>query len=330
MIAAFITLSIASAPSGGPLQSAHGLSQSPHLVSQSLLATCDIRCILSDVDGTLLSSEANKHQLSKRTFTAIAAVIDSGYPFFPCTGRSRQSMAAAAPEIVNLFGGDVEKVPGVYQQGLQVYGPTGLLIHEKFLGFSEINDVERFCDLHGVALIAYADQKIFCKKRCDQTDKIGTYSEPPPDVYSSGLGNLGEIGIKVHKLILLADEADLLRVRPLLSDFMKQSVTLTKAVPGMLEVLPPGSSKGEGVAILLNHVGMLPEHVMAFGDGENDVEMFSLVKFGVAVDNAKDILKKVAQAVTLSNDEDGVAEVLEMFLKNKMGSAPTASAPRTM
>ena len=148
-------------------------------------------------------------------------------------------------------------------------------------------------------------------------------------MYSKGLRNLGEIGIKVHKLILLADEEELLRVRPLLSEFMQQSVTLTKAVPGMLEVLPLGSSKGEGVAILLNHVGMKPENVMAFGDGENDVEMFSLVKFGVAVDNAKDMLKKVAQAVTFSNDEDGVAEVLEMFLKNQMISTRAASMPPT-
>ena len=305
----------AQSQSGIPLVASSSGSLSPQLVSKHLLANHDIKCILSDVDGTLLSSDVNKHQISKRTFTAIAAIIDRGYPFYPCTGRSRHSMALAAPEIVNLFGGDISNVPGVYQQGLQVYGPSGVLIYEKFLGVSEIADVVRFCDQQEVAVIAYAGDRIFCRQRCRQTDKIGEYSEPPPDVYSPGLENLGDIGVKVHKLILLADEAELLKIRPLLSDFMKQSVCLTKAVPGMLEVLPLGSSKGEGVSVLLKHIGILPDNVMAFGDGENDVEMFTLVKLGIAVENAKDILKKVAQAVTLSNDDDGVAEVLEILLK---------------
>lgn len=301
--------------SGVPLVASSSGSLGPQLVSKNFLAKHDIKCILSDVDGTLLSSGINKHQLSKRTFTAIAAVIDSGYPFYPCTGRSRHSMALAAPEIVNLFGGDIRNVPGVYQQGLQVYGPSGVLIYEKFLGADEISEVVKFCDQQKVAVIAYAGERIFCRERCIQTDKIGEYSEPPPDVYPPGLENLGDIGIKVHKLILLADELELLKIRPLLSEFMQQSVCLTKAVPGMLEVLPLGSSKGEGVSVLLKHIGILPDNVMAFGDGENDVEMFSLVKLGIAVENAKEILKKVAQAVTLSNDDDGVAEVLELLLK---------------
>lgn len=287
------------------------------LMTKTLLSNNYISCILSDVDGTLLSSEAYKHQLSKRTFTTIAAIIDSGYLFFPCTGRSRHSMALAAPEILNLFGGDVENVPGVYQQGLMVYGPTGQLIYEKFLEFGRIADVVRFCDLEKVAVIAYAGDRIFCRSRCDQTDKISAYSEPPPDIYSNGLENLGEIGIKVHKLILLAEEIELERVRPLLNEFMGHTVSLTKAVPGMLEVLPLGSSKGEGVSVLLEHIGVLPENVMAFGDGENDVEMFSLVQIGVAVENAKTVLKNVAQALTKSNDDDGVAEVLELLLETQ-------------
>lgn len=309
-----------SSQSGSPPLPSSNAAIAPQLVSRAFLSNYDIKCILSDVDGTLLSSETNKHQISKRTFTAIAAVIDSGYPFYPCTGRSRCSMAAAAPEIANLFGGDIQSIPGVYQQGLQVYGPSGNLIYEKFLGFGEIANVVQFCDLHNVAVIAYAGDRIFCRQRCKQTDKIGQYSEPPPEIYARGLENLGEIGVNVNKLIILDEESELSRIRPLLSASMQQSVSLTKAVAGMLEVLPYGSSKGEGVAVLLKHLGMSPKNVMAFGDGENDVEMFNLVEMGVAVNNAKDILKSAAKAVTSSNDDDGVAEVLELFLKWKTES----------
>jgi hydroxymethylpyrimidine pyrophosphatase-like HAD family hydrolase len=232
--------------------------QVPALVSKSFLVNHHITTILSDVDGTILSSKLDKppQQLSKTTFTAIARAIDNGYNFFPCTGRSRESMALAAPDILNLFGGEIENVPGVYQQGLQVYGPTGILIHEKFLDFGTIAEVVKFCDTHNVAVIAYAGGRIFCRERSFHTDKIAEYNEPLPEEYPHGLEHLGEIGIKVHKLILLDNEDVLEKKRPLLAA-STLNLSLTKAVPGMLEVLPCGSSKGEGVAILLKHIGNL-------------------------------------------------------------------------
>jgi Cof subfamily protein (haloacid dehalogenase superfamily) len=291
----------------------------PALVSKSFLANHYITTILSDVDGTLLSSKLDNppQQLSKTTFTAIARAIDNGYDFFPCTGRSRESMALAAPDILNLFGGEIENVPGVYQQGLQVYGPTGMLIHEKFLDFDTIAEVVKFCDIHNVAVIAYAGGRIFCRERSFHTDKIAEYNEPLPEEYPRGLERLGEIDIKVHKLILLDNEDVLENKRPLLAASTLNSVSLTKAVPGMLEVLPAGSSKGEGVAILLKHIGVLPKNVICFGDGENDIEMFKLVNISVAVENAKDELKNIASVMTSSNDENGVAMVLDMLIETQ-------------
>ena len=82
----------------------------------------------------------------------------------------------------------------------------------------------------------------------------------------------------------------------------------------MLEVLPFGSSKGDGVLKLLEHVGINPEQTCAFGDGENDIEMFQLVKYGIAVENAKVELKAEAKFITDSNANNGVANVLDKIL----------------
>jgi hydroxymethylpyrimidine pyrophosphatase-like HAD family hydrolase len=84
----------------------------------------------------------------------------------------------------------------------------------------------------------------------------------------------------------------------------------------MLEILPYGASKGEGVKKLLEHYSLDRNHTIAFGDGENDVEMLQLVGLGVAVDNAREKLKRVATALTLSNNDDGVAHVLDMIVSN--------------
>jgi Cof subfamily protein (haloacid dehalogenase superfamily) len=280
-------------------------------LSVPVLANYDIECILSDVDGTLLRSD---HKLSKRTIDTIAAVINRGYMFFPCTGRTRKSMAAAAPDMLEVFG-RLHRTPGVYQQGLMVYGPDGNLIYERCLPDDVIERTVDFCDKHSIAVIAYAGEAIYCRSRCEQTNKITIYSEPLPEIFPRGLDHLQRSGVPVHKLIVLDEEDVLLKLRPLLADALGDSASLTRAVPGMLEVLPPGSSKGEGVKILLDHIGMPADNVMAFGDGENDIEMLSLVKLGVAVSNGKPILKQAADALTLSNDEDGVAHSLDMLME---------------
>ena len=121
----------------------------------------------------------------------------------------------------------------------------------------------------------------------------------------------------MHKLILLEDDQVLVSNRADLERLLSSDASLTKAVPGMLEVLPPGSNKGDGVMKLLEHYNIHPSNAIAFGDGENDVEFLENIKalggVSIAVANARDSLKKVATAVGESNDDHGVARVLDLL-----------------
>ena len=290
------------------LNQIHGLLP-PNFLSPTLLREAgDLKVILSDIDGTLLSTN---HRLSQPTFDAIQRAR-SDYQFFPCTGRSRTSMNNAEPRITSFFGGAL-RTPGVYQQGLMVYGTQGTLIYEKFLDKTIVGAVCQFCDENGLAVVAYCGERIFCRQTCPQIEKLQMWSDPIPEIYTRGLENLNEIKINIHKLIILDDEEKIVHIRPLLAKALGTSASLTRAVPGMLEVLPPGSSKGEGVAVLLEHLKIKTDHVIAFGDGENDVEMLKMVQMGIAVENAKPMLKDVARALTYSNDDNGVAFALNML-----------------
>jgi hydroxymethylpyrimidine pyrophosphatase-like HAD family hydrolase len=75
-----------------------------------------------------------------------------------------------------------------------------------------------------------------------------------------------------------------------------------------------GVSKASGLAQLCARLGVRQSEVLAFGDGLNDREMLAWAGHGVAVANADDAVKDIADAVTGSNDEDGVAQVLERTL----------------
>ncbi|MFI5529012.1 HAD family hydrolase [Kitasatospora sp. NPDC051853] len=88
-------------------------------------------------------------------------------------------------------------------------------------------------------------------------------------------------------------------------------VTITMAGPGVVEMLPLGLSKATGLAVAAHRLGVKGSGTIAFGDMPNDVPMFGWAGHGVAMANAHEQLLAVADEVTTSNDEDGVAVVLE-------------------
>lgn len=198
-----------------------------------------------------------------------------------------------------------------------VFGQDGNLLWERFLPNETVKMVADFCDNHKIPLLAYCGENIYRQAQCSETDKIVTYDDPMPITFPQGLDKLVESGIKVHKMILMSDDSVLGDIRGQLTDELNGVGTLTQAVPGLLEVLPYGSSKGDGVARLLKEVRMTTKHACAFGDGENDIEMFQLVKYSVAVSNAKPKLKQIATYITDSNENSGVAKALLKIAESK-------------
>ena len=77
------------------------------------------------------------------------------------------------------------------------------------------------------------------------------------------------------------------------------------------DVIPSGINKGRLIALLSQRLRVPREEILVLGDMENDLEMFRMAGFAVAMGNAADAVKRAAQAVTLSNDEDGVAAAIE-------------------
>ncbi|MFM9369260.1 HAD family hydrolase [Streptomyces sp. Da 82-17] len=88
-------------------------------------------------------------------------------------------------------------------------------------------------------------------------------------------------------------------------------VTMTMAGPGIVELQPLGVTKATGLAIAAEMSGIPAERTITFGDMPNDIPMFDWSGYGVAMANAHEELKAVADEVTASNEADGVAAVLE-------------------
>ena len=99
-----------------------------------------------------------------------------------------------------------------------------------------------------------------------------------------------------------------------MNEHLKGSMGVYRSEPYFLELVPNGIDKAQSLSILLNKLSMTPDEMIACGDGFNDLSMIQFAGLGVAMANAQLAVKEQADFITLSNEEDGVAHVIEQFL----------------
>ena len=118
--------------------------------------------------------------------------------------------------------------------------------------------------------------------------------------------------------IMFVDEPEALEeLIPNLSDDFKNSYNIFRSASFYLEVIHPEASKGKAVHHLAEKLGLTRDEVMCLGDHENDRDMIEYAGLGVAMGNAIDSIKEIANFVTTTNNKDGVAVAVEKFVLNK-------------
>lgn len=148
--------------------------------------------------------------------------------------------------------------------------------------------------------------------------------EAPRDQYVDVESTLNEMPIKTvdffdgeltaPKLMITADPEKLDKFIETLDPSVYEKYSIMKSEPFFLEIMPNGVDKGEALAKLAESLGIDQSETMAFGDQGNDYSMIKWAGCGVAMGNAIDDLKEVAQYVTASNDDEGIAKALEELI----------------
>jgi len=114
---------------------------------------------------------------------------------------------------------------------------------------------------------------------------------------------------------MLVDEPEILSpgVEQIPTDYYDR-FTVVRSAPFFLEILNKNSNKGNGVAMLADYLGIASTEVICVGDAGNDIHMLEYAGLSVAMGNAFDDIKAIADYVTHSNEDDGVAHVIEKFI----------------
>lgn len=264
------------------------------------------KLICLDLDGTLLNS---KNEISEKNISCLKKCLDQGIHVFFVTGRPycyaryQANQIDERIEIIAYNGGCyiennqlVEKfIPSdklipiidcIEKYNIPAFfkGSTYFYTHEAY--------DKRFLYEHMMTLNGFPFNKSFASLTWDEL-RQNTKDIIKVLLYNYDIEPLNQLRAEIDQI----DE-----------------VTTTSDRTISFDIIPENVSKGNAMRDVMRTYNIQKEEVIAFGDAENDIPMFECSGFNVAMGNAKDNIKEMCNAVTLSNDEDGVAEYLNKFI----------------
>lgn len=265
------------------------------------------KLIALDVDGTLLKedksiSPAVKEAIAKASAKGVKVVITTGRPVKGITKiLDELDLRAEGDYAIGYNGGVIQKTHNeeVYSQILMPEDSFELLyrlsldlnVHIHLLTSKEVITPNRDIS-HYTVLEAFMNQIQLLYKTPEEMVKIKD----------------------VNKIMLIDHPEVLDEAIKQLPDWIYEKFNLVKSAPYFLEILPKEVSKGVGIKMLADSLGIKQEEIIAVGDADNDLDMIEFAGLGVAMGNAFENVKKVANYISKTNEEDGVAHVINKFI----------------
>lgn len=275
----------------------------------------NIRLIVTDIDNTILRSNGT---ISSATEVAFARAAAAGIPTVLASSRT----AEVASHVVTRVG-DLRYM--IMLTGCRVVDMrTGELLYHRYLERETARALVRyFTDQDDCYVEICSGGKYLIPEKAmayisaqHVFDHYLKDLRPGMELLSDPADWLTHTDAPVDKLFFYARRRE--RFQQLYDELPSRSaLTLVSPVPMGIDVLPHRVNKGEALRALLTHLRIPPEQVVVFGDSENDADMFLPGAYKVAVGNAYPSLKDLADHVTLANDEDGVAIMLNHILECK-------------
>lgn len=254
-----------------------------------------LKAVFFDIDGTLLSHQTNC--VPPSTVRALEALREKGILTFLATGR-HISMIRQMQPLEGLHFDGIVSLNGQYCRNDQ-----GIIYHcpiEKSAVATLLDYLKE--DPHPCILVEEDQMYINFHNALVEKVQAAIHSEMP------AIGDLDRgYTVPVYQAILYMSEENLAKLPPL------PGIRLTRWNLGGADLIPEKGGKAAGIAKVLAHYGIGRSETMAFGDGENDVDMFGAVGTAVAMGNACDAAKDAAHYVTDDIDRDGIWNALKHF-----------------
>lgn len=264
-----------------------------------------IKMIALDLDNTLLNS---KKEISQRNTHDLQLLHQQGIHVVLCTGRP---INAIWPYIEQLGLTQPDDYTVTYNGGLVVNNQSRKVLSHLAFSLNDLNPLFNFVKQENLPL----DLLDF--------DRVYEISDQPRSIYKTVVKNIEFVDRSFNELphqeyakaVLAIDPNKLSQVKNQLPDDLKRAYHIVQSQPMILEFLPKQVNKAAGLKPLLSHFNLDYSNLMTFGDADNDLEMIEAAGQGVVMANGLPEVKAVADALTDTNDNDGVALYLEHYFE---------------
>lgn len=263
------------------------------------------KLIAVDLDGTLLTDNL---EVAPETVEAVQQAVKAGTIVTIATGR----MLASAKQFAKQLEIDV---PIIAYQGATIQDLyTEEILYERLISPEISKKVIEFAKENNVHLQVYKNDQLYGPV---ENDILVTYAEKTKVSYfvEPDLFKLAEDGLT--KAIFVDEPHVLAPLQEELANLLGETAHITKSTPRFLEVTHPEANKGHALSHLAQSLGIDPSQTIGIGDNFNDKELITTAGLGVAMENAVDELKNLADYTTLSNNDQGVKHVIEKFVLKK-------------
>jgi len=264
------------------------------------------KLIALDMDGTLLREDGT---ISERTRQAIGAARDKGVKVVLASGRPLEGLERYLEELALTSHEDYVLS---YNGSLVQNVGSRQVIRSHILSGADAHHLFRVSQEVGVNIHAFSRQHGLI------TPRTSTYTELERSINGVTLTELDFTSLEPeHEIIkiMLIDEPEVLaQGKAALPEALYEQYTVVQSAPFFLEFLNKQSNKGSGLASLAEHLHIEPAEIICVGDAGNDRHMLEYAGLGVAMGNASPDIKAIADFISHSNEEDGVAHVIETFI----------------
>lgn len=263
----------------------------------------NIKIIFIDIDGTLTNSN---NKITESTKKSIKKIIDENIKVIITTGRnyfyaSNKSKNANASNIVISSDGSV-----IYDY------KENKTLYKNNIDNNKVKKLYNYANDNNLGILINSNHSSYCNKFVKEKEK-----------YSAKIVSYNEIeNIEVCQIVIMSNKKNQIekikniinKLNLKISYFSKSFKANNVQKDYSIDIVNNNVSKGESVKYLLKKLKIEKEQSLCIGDYDNDLEMFKACGFRVAMKNSTEKVKKEADFITLSNDEDGVAYFLNKYL----------------
>lgn len=264
----------------------------------------NFKMICLDIDGTLLNS---KHQITDKTKEVIKyASNEKQIPVILVSARMPKGILFLQEEL------EISQ-PIICYSGSLVMDKNKNILFNKSISIPSMKKIYEATEKFNVHLSVYKDDQWYIEEMDPWAKQESDITKIIPNINKFDI--LFDLWDKensgANKLLIMAEPDEITKIKEAIRD---DSLNIYQSKTTYLEIMPKEASKTSAIEFLKEKFHISQNEIIAMGDNYNDIDMIEYAGLGIAMGNAPDVVKQSANEITLTNDEDGVAEAIKKYV----------------